>query len=333
MFWASYDYSSHKSIVEIVGKILEAHQYTYNLENLLACIESLWFGQIVQIKPAKKQAPVPVAKGFMPCISFYLPVKSRSGALLKLFYDELKSLQVKEDPQESKAIKAAEAERKKHEEVIAEQKKQIDQLTKQTDWLQGQLSKAQSAQAGTGWQEVDSQFEGIKAGLVHKINPEQRLFTVKAGRQHFRLSMIHLQGVPEEGSPCFITPESPDCPSGVIFPLSRPRPLTWFLSKITGIQPDGLCRISCPGKGLWQFRPENSEEKEILAGCTKNQSLLVGFFHEYLISFIPVETNPDFRSQTIQESIARIQIVKSSATTAEAAPGPSAHSGLAEKDK
>lgn len=305
LFWASIDYGQNKSAIALIKKILTAHGYDLNIENVLATLDSLWFGNIVQTKSDKPEPNMP-AKRFLPAVSFYMPSKGKSGFLLDLFYQELRALDDKKlgpkDKEQAKILK-------EKDQLLDKQKKELKDLTEQVKYLEHMLAKKGAGGAGSGelTQEYYKDLD-IRVGTVHRVDFEQRFILVKSGRQHFKVPFVFLRGFPKTGDRCAIKIKAKKSGVDIIFTHDEISPFKQLLGLVVATSTEGILKIRIDRYGYWQIKPVNEFETQLLEDIKVGQFMLLSFFDGSLIRFQKIEQVKSWTKDIIMEAIASYQL-------------------------
>ena len=304
LFWASIDYGQNKSAIALIKKILTAHGFDLNIENVLATLDSLWFGNIVQTKADKPEPNMP-ARRFIPAISFYMPSKGKSGFLLDLFYQELRALDDKKlgpkDKEQTKALK-------EKDQLIDKQKKELKDLTEQVKYLEHMLAR-KGDQGGGG--EVQQEYHkdlDIRVGTIHRIDLDQRFLLVKSGRQHFKIPFVFLRGFPKNGDWCAIRTMAKKSGVDIIFTNDDIGSFEQYLGIVVATSAQGILKIRVQQFGYWQIKPVNEYEIHLLEDTKVGQFMLLSFFEGNLIRFQKIEQVKSWTKDLVTEAIASSQL-------------------------
>ena len=304
LFWASIDYGQNKSAIALIKKILTAHGFDLNIENVLATLDSLWFGNIVQTKSDKPEPNMP-ARRFMPALSFYMPSKGKSGFLLDLFYQELKALDDKKlGPKDKDLAKSL----KEKDQLLDKQKKELKEMTEQVNYLEQMLARKNAqSDGGEAPQEFYKDLD-IRVGTVHRIDLEQRFLLVKSGRQHFKVPFVFLRGFPKAGDRCAIKIKAKKSGVDIIFTHDEIGVFTQLLGFVVAISPDGIMKVRIDRFGYWQIKSVNEHETQLLEDLQVGQFMLLSFYEGDLIKFQKIEQVKSLTKDMVMEAIASYQL-------------------------
>ncbi|NRA44465.1 MAG: hypothetical protein HRU09_05865 [Oligoflexales bacterium] len=313
LFWASIDYGQNKSAIALIKKILTAHGYDLNIENVLATLDSLWFGNIVQTKSDNPQPNMP-ARRFLPAISFYMPSKGNSGFLLELFYQELKALDDKKlVPKDKDLAKTL----KENEQLLDKQKKELKELNDQIKYLEHMLAKKGEQGGGAEVQQEYHKDLDIRVGTVHRMDYDQRFLLIKSGRQHFKVPFVFLRGFPKAGDRCAIKTKAKKSGVDIIFTHDEIGSFEQYLGIVVAISPDGILKVRIDRFGYWQIKPVNEHETQLLEDLQVGQFMLLSFFEENLIRFQKIEQVKSWTKDMVTEAIASNQLLEKLNTKAD----------------
>ncbi|MFK7824078.1 MAG: hypothetical protein AB8G05_07975 [Oligoflexales bacterium] len=323
LFWASIDYGQNKSAIALIKKILTAHGYDLNIENVLATLDSLWFGNIVQTKSDRPE-PNMHARRFLPAISFYMPSKGKSGFLLDLFYQELRSLDDKKlGPKDKEQVKVL----KEKDQLIDKQKKELKDLSEQVKYLEHVLARKDGEGGGDVQQEYHKDLD-IRVGTVHRIELDQRFLLVKSGRQHFKVPFVFLRGFPKTGEPCAIRTMAKKSGVDIIFTQDDIGSFKQYLGLVVATNSQGILKVRIQEFGYWQIKPANEYEIHLLEDLKVGQFMLLSFFEDDLIKFQKIEQVKSWTKDMVTEAIASSQLQESLNSKNE--ENPSSYEGLKE---
>ena len=270
-FWCSFDYFHHQNFIDFVDKILKAHGYEINCENMLFSLETIWFGYLVELS-SEGALENPVAKKHLPALLFHLPMKSKAKKLLQLYYRDIKE-----------AIEGADQDGKQNSQDAAEKlQERIKELEHEQQVLRHQLagkkSGAKHFMVGSGV------GEGVRSARVQRINFSERHVLLRADRKQFTAPFAILRGLPKEEARCLVKIHSDQ---SLVEPIFADVDL-WELRRVPArvLARDGnLLKVKAGDQGYWQFKALNTWEEEALRGVEVGDQGILSFVGDELIHF------------------------------------------------
>lgn len=304
LFYSTFDYLQHSSLVDRIKKILEAHGYVLNLENILYCIERLWFVNFVELGLLSQKK----ASNFMPGVYFNLPQKGKAGYLVNLFYDEIHA-----------SIQAQKHEVKSSEQIFLEdqsllvkqQKDRIAQLEKQVAMLLDQVSEQ-----GGGFfkrkEEIkvdDLEKKDLIFCHIESVNFDERHVLAKDKKSSYKIPFYLLNFLPTKDDPCFVKLDKNKEVICLMFPFVSHNPLTQVAAKITNIMSRHF-RVSCKHHGFWQLKIDNEVEYLLLKECHVNQEVVALFSEQNLVKILPLKWSKLSKTMAVKSRYCLLDIKK-----------------------
>jgi hypothetical protein len=251
-FWGSLDYFHADTLPAVVAKILAAHGFVLNHENLLACIDSLGAG----ILTMESIAPI---RRYFPVLYFQMPKSNSQGVLLSSYYRELQVLlnreSTKTDDETSKSKAAKDA-------SSSQLMQQIDYLALKNSQLQKELTERESYLQSGKVQSGESSLYDVHLGKIKEIEAKSRTIKVKTGHKTVQFSFDELNIIPPIGHPCAVVTDSQERPHKILFfnfpgavPLAE-----YTFGKILAYQ-GNLVKIRESNGTLWQILLRNPDRK------------------------------------------------------------------------
>lgn len=290
----------------MVGKIVKAHGYEHNIENLLASIDTLRFGNLVRLKNGKSNESTPLAKEFVPSISFGMPSKSKVGFLLNLFYEEIGGMVAKlsDSKKPENVLKDMEKDEK-----IKSYKEQIAKMEEHIKYIEAIL-RQKNPQAASMYQEISSEENlDLKFGTVHKFDYDLRNMIIKSDRQNYKVPFVNLPGFPNVGDHCIIKKYEKSATVDVMFTGSLTREIKNYIGYVVNQDKSGVIKVKCLGQGYWQIKPTNEQEKKIFEAIVTGQAVILSFVDKYFVRIQSIERNWSFSQRDkVHEEIVCYQI-------------------------
>lgn len=320
-FYMTVDKLLFTDPVSTIRKVLDAHGFVSNLENILSCLDSFVFSAHARGSEKVNGAASPLkVNDYFPCIRFELPQKNKVGSTLQSFYDEIAKYESRTggpkkktwriDP-EIKKNKDLKAEIKQLKESNQELSEQVSALTLQLSREQKSLSRASRA--------LDSQRvlpDNAKICRVEHIDLKQRKIKVKCYRDVIDIPTHMLDRVPDFQARCLVTfDEGEDHPLGILFFDNQELGnLEKRTAKLLYVEGDSFkARDSL--RNEFQIKAVNEMEAETIKTLRRGMKVVVSIADNYVVRFsILGSVSPDQFITRVQEQfivygIARNQLV------------------------
>ena len=191
LVWSTYNKVVSTSVIDFVCRILESQGYAANLENTLACLETVEFSPIVRTGESGDK--------YNHGVSFLLPKKTRHGALIRKLYNELEKYGQGKN-QSATLIKKVEKLEREVERLSASETKSEEKVQE----LKTKLSLG-TGEAGSSSTSKSSSSGDIRFCTLQNFNFEKRTMDLKMNRKKLSISMAMLAGstfFPSEGQGC-----------------------------------------------------------------------------------------------------------------------------------
>ena len=191
LVWSTYNKVVSTSVIDFVCRILESQGYAANLENTLACLETVEFSPIVRTGESGDK--------YNHGVSFLLPKKTRHGALIRKLYNELEKYGQGKN-QSATLIKKVEKLEREVERLSASATKSEEKVQE----LKTKLSLG-TGEAGSSSTSKSSSSGDIRFCTLQNFNFEKRTMDLKMNRKKLSISMAMLAGstfFPSEGQGC-----------------------------------------------------------------------------------------------------------------------------------
>ncbi len=307
-FHVSIDRILFTSPVSIIQTLLEAHGYTLNLENFLACLDDLHVTVMAQTQ-ASEQSPY-IGRRYLPTLQFRLPSKLHVGPLLKKFYTEIEAYEaaiktLKEDP---KGPARSDRKEQQKEKIEALERENQD-LKQQIKDLKIELQRASQsiAQVNRALSDQNLMPPEIRLATVKAIAWDERLIHLKSGRTSFHLAFIKAQTVPEVGERCLVHIDQGIVQNAFFFETKGQR-LTPALATVL-FTAGGQCKIRDSLRRSQTLTAKNDEERALFQRLRRHDKLLVASLGDVIVSFqeLPLSHDEHFIDR-MQEQLAQFEI-------------------------
>ena len=313
-FYISMDKVLFTNPVTTIEKILDAHGFVTNLENILSCFDSCIFS--IHAKGSEKTVDgknTLRVNDYIPCLSFELPQKHKVGRLLQSFYEEI----AKHETGEGHSLGMTQALTK--ESKIANLTREVETLRAENKLLNDKVNalaeeliaeKKQSKTRESGQDSQDALPGNTKICRVEHVDLKKRLVKVKAVRKVIDIPTHMLDRVPEFKSRCLVTfDEETDLPIGVLF----------FDNKELGtverrvadlLVVDGdMFKARDSLRNEFQIQAVNPLEQDSIKQLKRGMKVLISVADDYVVRFsVLSSTDPNQFNQAVQEQLAVYEI-------------------------
>ena len=329
-FYMTLDRAVFTDPVSTIQKVLDAHGFVPNLENILSCLDSFRFSVYTRLQKDNDSA-IAAAKvdDYLPCLCFELPRKNRIGPTLKSFYDEVSRFDTKaKDGKCNDSQKAAEKQtiRKLKEKNSAletenhELEQQVVELTRQLSAEQRSLSRASKA--------LDSQQvlpANARLGRIESIDLKQRVAKVKCQRRVYEIPTHILDRVPDYQARCLITfDEKDDKPLGIVFfSNTELADLENRTAKLLYVD-DSTFKARDSKRTEFQIKAVNANEADTIRGLSRGDRVVISIADGYVVRFsvLNSDSSGQFRGRVAEQyllhDISRNPLVSPAANGAQA---------------
>jgi hypothetical protein len=329
-FYMTLDRAVFTDPVSTIQKVLDAHGFVPNLENMLSCLDSFRFSVYTRLQNADDSDTVAAkVDDYLPCLCFELPRKNRIGPVLKSFYDEVSRFDPKsKDNNRNDKQKAAERESirklKEKNSALENEKRELQQqvadLTRQLSVEQRSLSRVSKA--------LDTQQvlpANARLGRIESIDLKQRVAKVKCGRRVYEIPTHILDRVPDFQARCLVTfDEDDDEPVGIVF-FSNTELVD--LEKRTAellYVDDSTFKARDSKRTEFQIKAVNANEAETIRRLTRGDRVVISIADGYVVRFSVLNSDSaaQFHSRVAEQyllhDISRNPLVTPAANDAQA---------------
>lgn len=187
-------------------RYMEPQGFDLNLENILACLDSMKFGVFAKISSGKASDGRDVAKKIIPALYMRLPQRTAKGILLQKFYDEIAKYE-----SELTRLQQYEAQSKRvMQEAVKDEtgRAAVLQLQRDNELLRQEVEKLSKrvAQLNTAIQSVPLQHRetqlppGLKLCQVRQVKEEENTVHLKSEAGQYSCALSKFNGVPVVGA-------------------------------------------------------------------------------------------------------------------------------------
>lgn len=300
---------------QVVEKILDANGYSMNLENILAVLDEVKIGYLLQVSP-EPLAPnsVPIAKTFIPALTLRLPMKNRVGPLLAKFYAEVGGYQNELVRLREQAGRAHGGQRKELEDLRRERdrlKADNERLQSEVRHLSSQLVQLRKshAEANQALAEQNILPAQVRVAEVHEVDLEERYVALKSGRKVFSVPLVAIWVYPEKDDPCLVSIQDGEV-GGVFFHEGAQSIPGMVLGEVLYVD-DGQCKVREENRRTRVIQAQNPAERELMNQMKRGDRVLLFLHNDELLRFVPCGTfDAEAFARAVQESIARWEITQ-----------------------
>lgn len=293
-FHVSIDRAVFLQPLEIISKVLSAHGYELNLENLLACMDHLHIGVYARTS-GKIKSGLLTAKHYLPTLIFRLPKKAGLGFALKKFYEEvgayesaIAALSDDSGPKFKPTEKPG-----KLQETIDELKAENASLQEELSGLQALLQKALKSEesANAALESKNLLPSNLRLAVVKDIDLEQRSIVLKSGRNQLYLPISLAEVLPVAGDRCLLKMDQGTL-KACYFYETKGIKLKPLLATIIH-QADGTYKLATKNRRRFLITPESETEIELLAKRKTGDQLLIYLVNEKIIALKELDSPSD----------------------------------------
>lgn len=289
-FYMTVDKSLFSNPVSTIKKVLDAHGYVPNLENILSCLDSFVFSVHASVSDKdNSKSPVKVSE-YLPCLRFELPQKGKVGDILQSFYDEVSRYESSTEI-DKKSIWSPNSEIgnvKKLRAEIQQLKASNKELGEQLSDVTLQLSREQKSMSQAA-KALDSQRvlpDNASIGRVERVDLKKRLVKVKSNRKVIDIPTHMLDRVPDFQARCLITfEEGEKTPIGIIFfnndELGNVEKRTAELLYVKG---DSF-KARDSMRNIFQIKAVNPMEAETIKSLSRGMKVIISIADGYVVRF------------------------------------------------
>lgn len=234
---ASVDRMLFESPAQIGVRFLEPHGFNLNLENLLACLDSMRMGVIAKVSGSKRADGKAVAKKIAPALYMKLPSRSAKGPLLSRFYDEIGKYEAEltrlqqYEAQSRRAMQAAVKDDSGRSAILQLQRdnellrEEVEKLSRRV----GQLTAAVESVPIHSHQTTLP--PGVRLSTIRQIKEQDNLVFIKGEGGQYSFPLNRLNGTPAVGARALAMHEG-GVVRGVWIFDPEPKPFVWNVAEV-----------------------------------------------------------------------------------------------------
>ncbi|VUD59174.1 hypothetical protein TDB9533_02609 [Thalassocella blandensis] len=308
-FYISMDKVLFTNPVATIEKILDAHGFVTNLENILSCFDSCLFS--IHAKGVEKSSDEKTTlkvNDYIPCMSFELPQKHKVGRLLQSFYEEI----AKYDTGESGTADLTQVLSK--DAKISSLTREVENLRAQNAVLNNKLNalaeeliaEKKQHKSTQGQDSQDALPGNTKICRVEHVDLKKRLVKVKALRKVIDIPTHMLDRVPEFKSRCLVTfDEENNIPLGVLFFDNKEMStVERRVADLLVVEGD-MFKARDSLRNEFQIQAVNPMEQNSIKDLKRGMKVLISIADDYVVRFSVLgSTNPNQFNQAVQEQLA-----------------------------
>lgn len=234
---ASVDRMLFESPAQIGVRFLEPHGFNLNLENLLACLDSMRMGVIAKVSGPKRADGKFVAKKIAPAMYMKLPSRTAKGPLLSRFYDEIGKYEAEltrlqqYEAQSRRAMQAA-VKDDSGKSAILQLQRDNELLREEVEKLSRRVGQLSSAMESVPIHSHQSSLPpGIRVSTVRQVKEQDNLVYIKGEAGQYSFPLSRLNGTPAVGARALALHEG-GVVRGVWIFEPAPRPFAWNLAEV-----------------------------------------------------------------------------------------------------
>lgn len=234
---ASIDRMIFESPTEIGVRFLEPHGFNLNLENLLACLDSMRVGVIAKVTGSKRADGKENAKKIAPAMYMRLPVRTAKGPLLSRFYEEISKYEAEltrlqqYEAQSRRAMQAAVKDDSGRAAVLQLQRDN-ELLREEVERLSRKVGQLTAAIESVPIHSAQSTLPpGVRLSTVRQVKEQDNLVFINGESGQYTFPLSRLNGTPNVGSRALALHEGGVVRSVWVFDPT-PRPFQWNLAEV-----------------------------------------------------------------------------------------------------
>lgn len=234
---ASIDRMLFESPTEIGVRFLEPHGFNLNLENLLACLDSMRVGVVAKVNGSKRPDGKLTAKKIAPAMYMRLPVRTAKGPLLSRFYEEISKYEAEltrlqqYEAQSRRAMQAAVKDESGRAAVLQLQRDN-EMLRDEVERLSRKVGQLTAAIESVPIHSHQSTLPpGVRLSTVRQIKEQDNLVFINGESGQYSFPLSRLNGIPTVGSRALAMHEG-GVVRGVWVFDPAPRPFQWNLAEV-----------------------------------------------------------------------------------------------------
>lgn len=234
---ASVDRMLFESPAQIGVRFLEPHGFNLNLENLLACLDSMRVGVIAKTSGSKRADGKAVAKKIAPAMYMKLPNRSSKGPLLSRFYDEIGKYEAEltrlqqYEAQSRRAMQAA-VKDDSGKSAIMQLQRDNELLREEVEKLSRRVGQLTTAMESVPIHSHQSTLPpGVKISTIRQIKEQDNLVYIKGESGQYSFPLHKLNGTPTVGARALAMHEGGVVRAVWVFD-PQPRAFTWNVAEV-----------------------------------------------------------------------------------------------------
>ena len=315
-FHVSIDRAVFHQPLAIISKVLEAHSYETNLENILACLDHLYIGVHAKTSGRVKNG-LTTAKSYLPSLVFKLPQKTGLGFALKKFYEEVQAYE-----HAIQSLSTGETQPAKPTSRPGDLKEKIQtleddkaQLEAEVAHLQGLLDKALRSEANAN-QALASQNllpANLRLAIVKDLDLENRCIVLKSGRTNVNVPISLAEILPVTGDKCLLQMENGSL-RGCYFYQTGGVKLKPILATIIHSK-DQCYKLRTEDRRSYLLEVQNEAEERALYGKKVGDCALIYLVNDKIIAITALEKHAtDYRTRVgLSLAAAELELIEKEA--------------------
>lgn len=310
-FWAGIEKVLFESPYEIIEKVLKANGYAFNLENILAAIDS--FKICVKASGSKGVDEEPfIPKIYTHGIHFKMPNKNTKGELLDKFYDEIHAYEA-ELARLQQFDQETDDEKAKSQDKLIQENRQLrqmnDRLAGKVDELTQALIQVKQMQAASSqaFANAEKLPVTVRTGKVKNVSIMDRSISIKTESHTFTVSMFVTDRIPNIGDSALINVIDGNVKSAYFYE-SEQRGYTTQTGLVLNKDESHL-KIQKADRSEALLHSKTSHEQEVTATLIRGDRLLLHIFEGQIIKFEKlVNSDQELYSDLMNEEVVKNQI-------------------------
>jgi len=275
--WSTHNKIMDSGLVDFTSRILESQGYAVNLENILACLETLEFNKIASEKSSYNFG-----------VSFLLPKKTRHGTLIQQLYAELSKY--------GKKDQTPAAMQKKIEKLTREIQKLSATAEDRDEKLQELKTKLSLNSSGSQSQDSSTQSSSnsdIRFCKVDNLNFEKRTLDIKMNRKRLTIGMNRLansEKLPSEGQGCIAVFHKEKIHALVVLPSNKSdsAPIESMAGRVLFSKRDEI-RIRDEQRRLLTLKAHSIDEKNLFERLSRDDLLKINHVGGKILWLEPIK--------------------------------------------
>lgn len=301
-FHATLNNVRFKKLSLLVRSVLEANAYSINLENMLACLDTMYLGIFTHSDDGDGDVNV---KTYADCLQFQLPAKKNVGDILKLFYGEIEMYE--KELLELRSAKIQKLSQRQQKDILHENDKlkaQNEDLKDRLAELTEHLDKTKELQQSALQALDDKQMlpPELKMGVVRSINYEDRTASIKTLKKNFVVPAMLFTSAPTVGAKCLIK-VADDQPERVHVYENGGVTFETRTAKVMYIKEQRL-KLRDDKRDIWVLKLHKQEIKNLLPKPKRGENLVCSYVNGNLFKIeVCPESKQEIYSDHVQDKI------------------------------